>query len=444
MDEGAINQVAMNLAERGRYGYQIAPERFITAEFLTTGYPVVYPIALSFLLFGKSLFTARFVMVLFIFFLSVSAYWYSKLLASREHTYSFFPLFSLFLLISFAPLYGHGKNVLGEVPGLAFFILSLLFLLVFERGNRIWWLPLLSGFFAGLSMATKPLYLILILPVSLFAVFLFKRTRFSFKEKWLFVLGIAMPLGWWVIAQSGDGSILDIFSYGNPNNASFTSLALGNSMRFFSELSPIYFLGLLLLWWVGVFLRKREGIHISTAESIALIFSLLNLLSFMFTRGFYRYFFPSEVFALLFLPYALHSVMRLKLNARYSLWSSILILIVIISLQSYQLFFYSWVSESRESTRAAALSRELGALPREQSIFFYHVPEAVLFLPHDNYYQYFRFADSVQRGSENIPLLARGVPYLVLVDQKFPVETVSLSAYHIRVKFDKYTLYEKK
>lgn len=444
MDEGAINQVAMNLSEQGIYGYQIAPGDFISAEFLTTGYPVIYPVALSFLLFGKNLFTARLVMALFIFLLGISVFWYSKMLALDRSSLRFFPIISLFLLISFAPLYGHGKNVLGEVPGLAFFVLSLLSLLVFEQKNRARWLIFLSGLLSGLSMATKPLYLILILPSSLCALFLFKRNSFSLKEKGLFMLGMFIPLFWWVIAQSGDSSVLNTFLYGNPNQTSFGSLVVKNSFRFFTEFPPIYFLGLLFLWWVGIILKKREGFHISTAESLALTFSFFNLVSFLTTQGFYRYFFPSEVLALLFLPYALHSIMRLRLNPARALQYSLVIVTALISIQSYQLFFHSWVSDSWGSARTAELSRELGALPQEKSVFFYHVPEAVLFLSHKNYYQYLRFADTVERGNEVLPLLKQGQVDFLLVDSRFSASAFPLNHYKEKSRFDKYTLYEKK
>ncbi len=444
MDEGAIDQVAMNLAKNGIYGYQIAPGRFISAEFLTTGYPVVYPVAISFLLLGTNLLAARLIMVLFILLLGVSVYWYVKLLAPNEQSHYILPVLSLFLLVSFAPLYGHGKNVLGEVPGLVFFVLSLLSLLIFERWNRAWWLPLMTGVLSGLAMATKPLYLILILPSYLCVVLLLKRKSFSFREKGLFVLGMLVPLILWVIAQSGDSSVLHIFSYGNPNNTPLTSLITKNSMRFFSEFQPIYFLGLVILWWVGVALRKREGIQIRSAELIAIVFSLLNIISFVTTRGFYRYFFPSQVLALLFLPYALYSCMRLWLSHTRSLRFSALALIALIGLQSYQLFFHSWVSDSQKSVRSSVLTRELGKIAPEQSVFFYHVPEAVLFLPHDNYYQYLKFADTVERGDELFPLLLTGVPSLLLVDARFSTSSALLNRYKEKSHFDKYTLYEKK
>jgi len=444
MDEGAIDQVAMNLAQKGIYGYQIAPRQFVSAEFLTTGYPVVYPVALSFLIFGKSLFSARLVMVLFIFFLVVLAYWYSRMHDVSEDSLLLFPVFSLFLLISFAPLYGHGKNVLGEVPGFTFFLFSLLFLLLFERGYRARWLPPAAGLLAGLSMATKPLYLVTILPAALFTIFLFKRSALSLKEKSLFFLGALIPLLWWLVVQSGSNSPLDVFSYGNPERSAFLPLIVSNSLRFISESQPVYCLVLVLLWWIGVAIRKRGGIPISLAESFALSFSVFNLLGFLTTRGFYRYLFPTEVLALLFLPYALYCMIRLVWSPARALHASFALLTVLIGFQTYLLFFHSWVSDSQTSTRAAMLTRELSVITPQQSVFFYHVPEAVLFLPHDNYYQYLRFADTVERGKEILPLLSEGKADFVLVDMRFSTSTIPLTAYQEKSHFDKYTLYEKK
>lgn len=444
MDEGAIDQVAINLAQSGVYGYQIAPRHFISAEFLTTGYPVVYPVVLSFLLFGKSLFSARIVMVLFLFLLAALSYWYSRMHDKNGELQPLLPVFSLLLLITFAPLYGHGKNVLGEVPGFTFFLSSLLLLMLFERGYRPWWLSSVIGVLLGLSMATKPLYLVLILPPALFVIFLLKRKVFSLKEKILCVVGMFLPLMWWVIVQSGGGSFLSIFLYGNPNSTSLLTLLRGNSVRFFSESQPIYCLVLVLFWWAGSVIRERKGILISAAESIALIFSVLNLLSFLTTRGFYRYLFPVEVLALLFLPHALYSIIRLKWDPRRAFQYSIALLVVLIGMQSYQLFFHSWISESRISARAAILTQELGALSPRQSIFFYHVPEAIIFLPHNNYYQYLKFADTVERGKEFLPLLTQGKVDYLLVDVRFSTSSPLLALYKEKSHFDKYTLYEKK
>ena len=69
-------------------------------------------------------------MILFIFILSIAVFWYSRMFSFDQSFSYFFPLASLALIVSFAPLYGHVKNVLGEVPGLTFFVLSLLALYI--------------------------------------------------------------------------------------------------------------------------------------------------------------------------------------------------------------------------------------------------------------------------------------------------------------------------
>jgi len=258
------------------------------------------------------------------------------------------------------------------------------------------------------------------------------------------MLGMCIPLLWWIFAQSGDHSVLNTFFYGNPDQTSFISLITRNSARFFTEISPIYFLALLLCWWLGMLLKGRKDSKILTTEWFAFIFSFLNLISFLTTRGFYRYFFPSEVLALLFLPYALYSIMQFRLNPTRSLLGVVFVTAVLIGIQSYQLFFHSWVSDSQHSARATILSRELGVLEPKRSVFFYNVPEAVLFLPHKNYYQYLRFADTVERGSDTLPLLERGRVDLVLVDGRFSTSTFPLNHYKEKSRFDKYTLYEKK
>lgn len=59
IDEGIITQVAQNVAHSSTYAVQIAPDKFVSAGFVTTGPSVILPIALSLKLFGNSLLSAR-------------------------------------------------------------------------------------------------------------------------------------------------------------------------------------------------------------------------------------------------------------------------------------------------------------------------------------------------------------------------------------------------
>ena len=100
---------------------------------------------------------------------------------------------TLALIVSFLPFYGNGKSALGEVAGLFFLLAGLLFL---ENNNlkKIF----LSGLFLGLSVATKPFFL-LVLP----ALFTGEIYRFFAQEKrklpeyFYLGLGLFIPILIW-------------------------------------------------------------------------------------------------------------------------------------------------------------------------------------------------------------------------------------------------------
>ena len=92
---------------------QLAPEKITPISHLTVGYPLIYPLALLFKIFGISILKARVLMVFFIMSLVLISY-----LAIKKRYGLNQSLLSIALLVTFPPLYGNGKSVLGEVPGL--------------------------------------------------------------------------------------------------------------------------------------------------------------------------------------------------------------------------------------------------------------------------------------------------------------------------------------
>ncbi len=439
LDEGSITQVSINLAQHGVYGIQTAPNQFVPTDFLTTGFPVIYPITASFSLFGVTLLNARIVMALFMTLLCVFSYFLIRALSGRKHALS---LFSLFLLVTFAPLYGHGKNVLGEVPGLMFFVASLVAFHYAQRRPDLW-LWLLSGTLAGLSMATKPIYLFIIAPSVLLLLFL-QRSRFSLKQVVAYALGSTAVLLLWFFIQVGSiGALQQILFAANADNIGLSGHFLSNIKQFVSELQPIYFIGLLGIWWTSLVLRRWNKVEISSVELYAALFSAMNFLLYLASRGFYRYFFPAEVLSLIFLPFALYQVPLKEYRAPFLKVCTVFIAALIL-FQGYQTFFHSWISEFKDSNRSALLSEHLQDIPENKTVFFYNVPEAVIFLPSQNYYQYLRYGDNVIRGEENLALLFSGTPDFVLVDLKFTDTDKILPRYTEIARFDKYVLYERK
>lgn len=444
MDEGIITQVALNVVQHGVYGIQIAPREFVPAGFITTSYPVIYPLVIAFSIGGVSLTSARVVMALFLMFIGVMSFFLIR--SSGRSRNNILSALALLLLVTFAPLYGNGKNVLGEVPGLVFLLLSVLLLRYGERSCHMSNLLVLgSGLFLGVSMATKPVYLILIFPSMLVTLY-FYRSLFTKKQLLFFFSGALIPLGAWLLIHFSGDSFFELMGAGNPDKISSLVLLRNNLTRFFSEAQPFYALILIGTWTTSLALRKKNSDPISISECLLFCVALFGILSYGVTRGFYRYLFPSELLSLIFLPHALSVCISFFLrNFRFrSSCIAIPILCILIGLQSYQLFFSSWVADAQGSNRSALLSKELSFLPLGKTIFLYHVPEAVIFLPHDNYYQYVKFADSVQRGTSFLPLVEQGTPDFLLVDQKFPSHISLSSHYVIRSQFDKYTLYEKK
>lgn len=440
LDEGSITQVSLNLSESRTYGIQVAPSTFVSTDFLTTSFPVIYPVALSFSIFGISILNARVVMVLFMALLCILTFLLVRAL-SPERKY-FIPLLSLYLLVTFAPLYGHGKNVLGEVPGLMFFVASLVAFHFAQRHPGLWpWM--LSGALAGLSMATKPIYLFIIAPSALL-LFLIHRSRFSLNQLFTFAVSAFSILAMWFFVHVGSIEALkQILFAANAENTTLSARLLKTGAQFISELQPMYFLGLLALWWASLLLRAWHRVEITSVELYAGIFSGINFVLYLASRGFYRYFFPAEALALIFLPLVLYQAPIKNSYRNLFLKSCATFIVLLILFQTYQTFFHSWVAEFKDSNRSTLLSEHLRGIPNDANIFFYNVPEAVIFFPSQNYYQYLHYGDNVIRGEEYLPVLFEGTPDFVLVDQKFPDTEKILLLYTEVARFDKYVLYQK-
>jgi putative flippase GtrA/aryl carrier-like protein len=440
LDEGTNIQVAMNIAEHGINAVEIAPGRFISSDFTTTSFTVTYPIALAFNLIETNILIARSVMVAFMALTLLFTYLLiSSLSGAKKYTIA---LSSLLLLTTFAPLYGHGKNLLGEVPGLMFFLAALYFLRKAEQLSS-WKLFVIAGIAAGLSIATKPLYMLVLAPALLIFVLLKLRSIPLRSILALLLSAGTVLIAWFFIHLGHINGLKEVLFAANAEDASLTARLLRTSSQFLTELQPMYFLGLLSIWLLSLLARWRRRITIDSAELLAVLFALVNLGLYLVSRGFYRYFFPAEVLALIFLPLALLTFPVRERNRKITRFVGVGVISLLIPFQTYQTFFSSWIAQSRSSTRSSELAEHLGTLPEGSSLFLYNVPEAAIFFPSRNYYQYLNYGEKVIRGEENLPLLFSGEPDFVLVDQKFTAQDRLLPSYEESARFDKYTLYRK-
>jgi len=419
-DEGLYIQVAQSIAERGEQTLQLAPGEYVSSGFITGGFPFLAPVALSLATLGDSLFAARLPMALFILLFLFAVWRFAYKAFGREVA-----LLSLLLLATLPILYGNGKNVLGEVPGLFYLTLSLLFLWRIEVRDFVGVGSYIgAGLTAGLAVATKPLFLLLPAAIGLALLFRLRTITFHFKEILAAMIAFALPVSLWLYLQFGigDKAGATLAYYANPYGIeSLGEIILANALRFFTEATPLYCGVFILLWLISVIIRLFRRDRILIAEWTALSFSLLVLAAYLRTAGWYRYLFPALVVALLFAPHNLR-VLYESLRRRLPIFSSSLGPVVITGvclavglLHFYQLNYSSWVAEHYRSTAARELDAYFSVLPAGETLFIYNVPEAVPFVRTERYYQYIATTESMVYGVEGLLALREGRPDRVIV-----------------------------
>jgi len=125
-DEGILVQMAANAADHGAFDIRIGP-----GAYMSTGFPALAPIALSFRLFGTGLLQARLVIVAFLLTLLCALYAGALRMFGKRAA-----VFSVALLATHASLYAYGKVVLDEIPGLCYLTLFFLGLYATEASVR--------------------------------------------------------------------------------------------------------------------------------------------------------------------------------------------------------------------------------------------------------------------------------------------------------------------
>ena len=415
-DEGIYTQAAMN--GLGAPLLQVAPDELVSTASMTVGYPLLLPVGISYRLFGVGVLQGRAVMALFLLALGLSAYLLlHKLYGART------ALFALLLLASFPMLYGNGKTVIGEIPGL-FFLLACLFSLSF-------FILFLAAL--GLTYALRS-----------------RRVSLSPRGVCVGVVALALPLLLWGYLQFGGGvsarSVLSM--YANPSGVGqVLTLVQQNAMRFVSEITPIYTAVLMLLWGAALYLRGRAGT--SSAELAAFLFCVLVILAYLRIEGWYRHLFPATLVALLFLPPSCATLFerfcRMLPRAASAAWLPSAFILALAGGELHQTARSSFVADYYNSTRTSESVAALEAIPHDSSVFLYNAPVAAALLPSKNYYQYLSLSSQASVGEEQLPLLLRGVPDVVIVGSDFyQKDAAFFTHYKVERTVNQYHLLTKK
>lgn len=449
-DEGIYQQVVSNITDFGVNSVQVAPGEFEGSQYVTVGYPLLYPASVVFHFFGNGVLQARLVAVLFLVAFIIAAYYlvlksYGKIKANL----------TLLVLGSFPILYGNGKAFLGEVPGLLFLILFLIGLYFLEKKEKPKpWQILVTGLFAGLSIATKPLF-ILIGPAFLIALIWYRKHEIiSMKTVVYFTIGVFTPILVWVINQFGpDASFGQVISYyANPYAIeNLIQIISNNFIRLFTEVSPIYTSGLLLVWFFSVFINLRKGNRKARMfELTAFFFALLVLVAYLRTDGAYRYFFEVQVMALIFLAPSLLNVVTYirsrfgfrKLFSKKIAHTALLLLAIV---HFYQIGFDSWVAQAYESNDAEILDDYFRNFDENISLFIYNVPEIGAYLQTRNYYQYIEATPVSIVGESQLDLINEGLVDRIIIRNNLYRNYMKndFPLYQIRDEISFYTVLER-
>jgi hypothetical protein len=220
---------------------------------------------------------------------------------------------------------------------------------------------------------------------------------------------------------------------------------IGNLKGLFADSSTLYTLFLLTVWTAGLWVRKRFAEKISAAEIAGFIFSVLILLAFLRSEGWYRYLFEAQIVSLIFFPYSLYRLVR-PILARFKFrgvrFAPVAMIVLLSLLGLYQLSFRSWVADAYSSRKTAFWQEYFEDVPPSTSILFHNVPEVAPFVRHRNYYQYISCAGGVF-GVEQLEQIGK-VGMIVMRSDTYEADPKAFDAYKVADSVYKYTVLTKK
>lgn len=198
-DEGINFQVAKNVAQTGQYGLHCEEGLVVFHPAIQTGPTVSLPMAMLFRLGGIGIFQARLIVVFYAIAALVAFYWLVRKISDQKTA-----LLTLLLLIftfehEFTSFIFMGRQVLGEIPALAFFWTgTLLWFQTWHNSHR--WRLIWSGLLWGLAIITKVQFALMI-PGAVLLFWLFDRVSHKRLKIRQFLLPLLTSglcvLGWY-------------------------------------------------------------------------------------------------------------------------------------------------------------------------------------------------------------------------------------------------------
>ncbi|MEJ2672669.1 MAG: glycosyltransferase family 39 protein [Deltaproteobacteria bacterium] len=190
-DEAIFSETAANLAQHGRYAFTVqSPDQLNDLDFrISVGPAVVLPVALAYKLLGVNLGAGRMVAGTYLVLAFLALFLVARRLWSADTA-----LLAVALALGGTDVLYWGRSVLGDIPALALFLGSLVFLSRGLESPDLW--PLvLGGVFMGLAFDAKEFYgLAFLPPLVILARQTWQDQRRLALRVLAFVGGAALPL----------------------------------------------------------------------------------------------------------------------------------------------------------------------------------------------------------------------------------------------------------
>ncbi len=429
-DEAVVLETAHNLGTNGKLDILVNPNTFsgYAHLFNSTGYTVSLPLAIIFKLGGVSLAHGRLLMVAWLIIAILSLFYISKVFWGTEAG-----IMTVALLASFAPFYGNGMQVMGEVPGFVFLLWGLYQL--FHKKNYK-----LAGLLMSLAAITKPSMYGLLLPAFLiYIIFLEKDKFFKLKDFIIACIGPIVLFFLFIMPNilSSKNWLEIIKLYRNPyDSPSLINNVISNIQTYWHH-STILYIGLLLAMIIYFIFKNYKKIepNIKNLYSFSFIYIGLLILYFLRSPGWFRYLFPVELLAFMFI----YSAISLKSK---KLATYVVSFLVIINLG--QLGFYRGDIKDDSAQDTAKYITDLN-----QSVGIINTPEVSSLVPSEKRYQVIKYFGVPELGLN--PILFKGDQRTQLIVFKsadnplvVPYQNILNSNYQSLNQIGSYRIYELK
>lgn len=339
-DDGIFMTVARTLAEEGIYAIPVLDHHWHFPPFLGSGPPVILPSAFFIRLFGFSVTVARVPMVAYLLLTCLVFY-----RATREWCGVNSARLGTAALLSLSAFVNNGKPVLGEVPGILFLLMALVWIL---RNP----LTLRGAVFAGAAAGLAILSKITFAPVlGVFGIVLVIRWREGKRQEWqrallacCIALGVYLP---WFLLESMHGSSILHEAVGYlSGNLTSDSVMFNVVRKHPGTLLRIPFLAFMVTLVLGMAGLWKGGAARRPLQWSVTFLVAVYLLYYLDLYGWYRHLLPAHVLLLPFVPDGARRIF----GAHFGTAS----MVMMIALQGWWQLTYRGSSRSTTGAEAAA------------------------------------------------------------------------------------------